>query len=560
MKTVKLLILGMLIMSLGMVSSASAICTLNDGIDTDKSEYVLGETVCFTIQLGATDCGGDVTNVNLYFFKPDNPPPGDPPLGCNDPEAGILVESGLTLVDGAAPLIFDCTTHPGILGWVVTQDDVDAGVLRGWYAVEFTKPGEEQSCDQDNASATVTPPEPCIEITKEVDCDVSKVGDTVTYYYCIHNCGPLELEITDITDTVVPDDDVWAALVAEGCLILAPDDEEPDGDDECCFDVEYEIQEGDDDPLVNEVVVYAVDTEFGQETQSDPDDATVDLVDPSFTVTKDCREEPLEVGDTAIFDIRVENTGDVCLHFELTELGEPVVFDLAEGDYREWETHIDVETEDDVINTIIGIATLLPGDPPGVCGEASDCLPNEYPVEASDTCSVTGGATRTPGYWKTHYYMAEYVFNECYPDGIDFGWTYVDNVNELMAIFHAKKAKLNKLCQARLQASFHFGAAILNDCIGLDFESFTGLTKEGVAETMGGCDINAIKGLIGPMGAYNEYGDDVELVLPMGLTAYNATPKLAKKMSEGLFDEAACEDCVDGMTSASSNKGKGPKK
>jgi hypothetical protein len=141
----------------------------------------------------------------------------------------------------------------------------------------------------------------------------------------------------------------------------------------------------------------------------------------------------------------------------------------------------------------------------------------------------------------------------------------VNDIDEMMAIFWAKKAKLSKLCQARLQASFHFMAAVLNDCMegGLDFESFTGLTKEGVAATMAGCDIGAIKDLIGPLGDYNEEGDDVEIVLPMGLTAYNAQPGYAREQSEGLFEadfEADCEAECDGITSTKGAKGKGPKK
>ena len=32
-------------------------------------------------------------------------------------------------------------------------------------------------------------PPPCIEVTKSVDCDISKVGDEIPYEICISNCG-----------------------------------------------------------------------------------------------------------------------------------------------------------------------------------------------------------------------------------------------------------------------------------------------------------------------------------------------------------------------------------
>jgi hypothetical protein len=276
-------------------------------------------------------------------------------------------------------------------------------------------------------------------------------------------------------------------------------------------------------------------------------------VDPNFEVTKDCRTDSLEVGDTAIFDIEVRNTGDVCLHFDLDDLGDPCSFDLAAGDVKTWETHILVEDEEDIYNNILGTVTVLAGDPPETCGEPNDCLPNVYDVNVVEVCEVGGGATRTPGYWKTHSYMAECLFDMCYPDGIDFGWTDVNDVNELMAVFHASKAKVNKICQARLQLSFHMGAAILNDCLpnGLPFAT-TGETFEGLAAIMAGCDVAAITEKIGIVGAYNEEGDDVEIIWPGGmcdnLPAYNATPAVSKQWAssvdmEDLLEE--CEECDD---------------
>jgi hypothetical protein len=471
-----------------------------------------------------------------------------------------LIAEGLTLLNGAPAIDFNCTDDAN-LAHLVTLDnltDADGNDIQAFIATTWRVQGADLAdCDPKPSLNTILPPPPCIEITKDVNCGFSKEDDWVTYKICIKNCGPTDInEITDLNDTVLDNATIKALMEAEMGDELEPDEQ-------ICIEVPFQMPAG-PDPFVNEASVEVEDI-YDTAAVNGPAIAEVNLVHPSFTIDKSCREEPLVVDDVAIFDIRVENTGDICLHFELDELGDPCDFNLPAGDVKEWETHILVEEPCDVENEIIGTATLLLGE----CSEPNDCLDNVLPVAAANDCTVGGGATRTPGFWKTHYYIAEYVFNNC-PDtdpNLDLGWTHVENIDEMMAIFWAQKAKLNKLCKARLQASFHFMAAVLNDCMpgGLDFESFTGLTKQGVADILGGCDEGAITGLIEDLGAYNEFGDDVEVVFPAGLTAYNAQPKFAREQSEGIFEadfEADCENCANGLTATSTqgSKGKGPKK
>jgi uncharacterized repeat protein (TIGR01451 family) len=405
---------------------------------------------------------------------------------------------------------------------------------------------------------------PQIDVTKTVNCDISKAGDEVIYQICIENTGNVTVWPTVINDTVLgdllpyfegePDDDPYGCFVDGGDLYLLPGET-------CCLDFPYTVQPGDPDPLVN-VVTFEAEDEFAQAAGPVTDDATVDIVHPSFIASKDCRTDPLEVGDTAIFDIRIENDGDVCLRFDLTELGDPCSFDLPAGGVKEWETHIEVLTEEDIYNEVVGTAILIPGDPPEQCGEPTDCLDNVLVVDVNDICEVGGGATRTPGYWKTHSYMAKCMFDMCYPDGIDFGWTDVNDVNELMAVFYASKSKVNKICQARLQLSFHMGAAILNNCLpnGLPFEAHTGETFEGLAAIMAGCDIKAIQDKIGIVGAYNEYGDDVEIIWPEGmcddLPSYNATPAVSKEWAEADSVDITMDECQACMDEKVTGKGK----
>jgi uncharacterized repeat protein (TIGR01451 family) len=554
MKSRKLLFLATFVLALGITSSASA-AALADDLITEVNDFNVGDTVCYTIEL--TAFGGTLTDVNVYFYVPILAGEGSC-VGIEKAPGGIPIAMNLTLLNG---VLWDMNCYDDAnLAYVIQPgdlNDADGAKLTAKLGTEAKDAGE-QDCDQETKTVNILPPLPCIEITKDVNCSISKEGDEVTYTICIKNCGPTDInEITSLTDTQLPGD-LKALMEAEMVDVLEPDEQ-------ICIDIDFQMPSG-PDPFVNEASVEVEDI-YDTAAVNGPAIAEVNLVHPSFTIEKSCREEPLDVCDVAIFDIRVENTGDICLHFELDELGEPCDFNLPAGGVKEWETHILVEEPCDVENEIIGTATLLPGE----CGDPCDCLRNVLPVAAANDCTVSGGATRTPGFWKTHYYIAEYVFDNC-PDtdpNLDLGWTHVENIDEMMAIFWAKKAGMNKLCQARLQASFHFMAAVLNDCMpdGLDFESFTGLTKQGVADILGGCDEGAIKDLIGDLAAYNEEGDDVEVVFPAGLTAYNAQPKYAREQSDGIFEtdfEADCEACADGLTATSTQgskgKGKGPKK
>jgi hypothetical protein len=579
MKISKLLLSLLLVVCFSSYGYAQQLCNseLSDSLGPGAGSVPAGTVINYTISLSipASDPPPAIPNcsyenVRVYFFPPGVLGASD--LPCDNLGLGTLLDSGFGLTPGGAAWTGDSGTYP-IMQYTTSITDVGTPIIAKLATVFDIVGGLDDECDQKSSIITVLPPEPCLEITKSVDCEVSKVGDDVVYTICIENCGETDIYFGpgDILDTVLGD-------ISEA---FAFPNEWPDGDCPeitlpgvipagvvCCLDFPYTILEGDDtgEPgaILTNQVSFDGEDEYEQDVSEVSNEVDVLLVHPDWILTKDCRTDPLEVGDTAIFDVYAENTGDVCLHFDLTELSLPLIFDLAPGETYEAETNILVETEEDVTNTIVGTVTLLYG-PDETCGEPDDCLPNEYEVEASDTCEVGGGATRTPGYWKTHSYMAECMFDECYPDGIDFGWTYVEDIADLMAVFHAKKAKLNKICQARLQLSFHMGAAILNDCLpnGLPFESHTGETFAGLAAIMAGCDVKAITDKIGIVGGYNEYGDDVEIIWPGDLcddlTAYNATPAVSKEWASTVDMDDLMEDCQDCMDEKVTGKGKGPK-
>ena len=222
MKISKLLFLGVLIPCLFVVSSAfGQQCSITDGISTDKDFYVLGEDVVFTISMSASGCSGDVTNVSLYFFKPDNYPPSGIP--CIDPTLGTLIASGLTLINGDPPIVFEggigAGQYPDLL-WPVTGADVTTGYVRGYYAIRFTKPGQLESCDSDNIMATVYSPD--ISLDKWSETEVICEGDTptVTYNYDVTNTGN-----EDLTSIVVTDAETGYDI----CTPVVPVDEDTDG-------------------------------------------------------------------------------------------------------------------------------------------------------------------------------------------------------------------------------------------------------------------------------------------------------------------------------------------
>ncbi len=243
------------------------------------------------------------------------------------------------------------------------------------------------------ASATINPLVPCIDVTKEPECGVSKEGDTVVYEYCVSNCGPTKVEITKITDDKLGD--LLPAYLAAGCpAVLAPDDEEPGGPDECCFKVPYVVPPGSyPGPLVNQVVVEGVD-EYGTVPEPAIDDAKVALVKPCLEVSKKCLTDPVVPPGPAQFEIRIKNCGDVDLIIETDEPELPGEIPLAQG--QEIVKVVDREIPPDATEVCNEITVKAKVDHPCL----DNVLPPQNPDPACCPVEVTGEEGCTPGYWK----------------------------------------------------------------------------------------------------------------------------------------------------------------
>jgi uncharacterized repeat protein (TIGR01451 family) len=380
---------------------------------------------------------------------------------------------------------------------------------------------------RDTVTVNVIPSNAALVVDKKAPA-YAKVGDTVTYTIRIDNISGLDLELTSITDTLLDNltDKCPAALPAGGF---------------CEFTYDRAVLAGDPDPLINTVTAYAKDAYGG--TASDSDDHSVDLVHPSFTVTKDCLAEPVAQGETANFRIRIDNTGDVSLTIDVTddilftakedillaphdgECGNQVEWGIASTGCYEIEAGV-VASGGDVSNTVTVHATLEDYD-----------LPNFVDGSASATCEVTtAGLTRTWGFWKTHgsdgqkfdepveYGYTCHVFEDHLGSSVNLGSNFLSDCFDVFGVFWADPSKLtngtkrSQTSKTVLHASQQLLAAILNSAIGA--EPPAGLIDatidalEACSDNDGttSCSPAYLKQLAGQLAAYNESGDDVAIV------------------------------------------------
>ncbi|WP_372874327.1 hypothetical protein [Pseudomonas sp.] len=126
----------------------------------------------------------------------------------------------------------------------------------------------------------------------------SKVGDDVTYSYTITNTGAITLYRKSIVDDVVGD---LTAASGASCAQLAPQAS-------CTFDVDYTVQAGDPDPLVNTVnVVYNSAQNLQGDDQSATDDHSVNLFQPEISLAK-TGDALSKVGDPVNYQITLSNS------------------------------------------------------------------------------------------------------------------------------------------------------------------------------------------------------------------------------------------------------------
>ena len=179
-----------------------------------------------------------------------------------------------------------------------------------------------------------------------------------------------------------------------------------------------EVLAGDADPLVNTVTLTCSPEDFPNMLEESASHS-VDLLHPSFVVTKDCKAdtEPIPQEGPAVFTIVFNNTGDADLHVVPSE-GAP--FDVAAGGSHSYDYPVSgpFSGQATVENTVNGTVTLHPRYE----------LDNSYPLEASGDCRVGGrvnvlkltqGVVDSTKSWTFNLYLG--------PDGYNSGALASDN-------------------------------------------------------------------------------------------------------------------------------------
>jgi uncharacterized repeat protein (TIGR01451 family) len=396
MKCLKLSFLVMLVVILGLTQSVFAEtpegCNTN-ALSISIMPYILGSPTFGPV------AQGDVITYHVTLSVPTYSIP--PELHCNFyggqlsvtlPDGNYVEVAGFGGTTPDVPTVSEGSPFVIDVDYTVTAADVAAGLIQALtdygctarYPLQINGTFDDPS-QQQTASATtsnrlpVECPEPCVEITKSVDCEVSKVGDEVVYTICIENCGDFPL-----IDVVVTDPRLDSGPLAGFPSVLAPDQN-------VCVDFPYTIQPGDaPGPVENQAHVEAIDECDGETPVSDDSQfVLVELVDPNLEVRKSCLEEPVLPGGIATFEVEVENTGNVCLEVEVNEpdaVSPCGPFTLAPGEIETCQAEIAVPQDsiEPVINTVSATWTIC--EPPRIPGQ---CLDNTGTVEAMAECEVS---------------------------------------------------------------------------------------------------------------------------------------------------------------------------
>ena len=225
--------------------------------------------------------------------------------------------------------------------------------------------------------------QPCVEVTKEVDCDISMVGYEVIYTICVTNCSDPPDPLQDLT--VV--DDVMGDISSHFPSAMA-------AGEVACAEIAYMVQSYDPDPLANTVEVHAIGAGGG--ACSDEAVEVVDLVHPGFVVEVQCLSFSTPPGADAEFEVVLTNVGDVPVIIQTDAPELPSPFELAVGESFAgslYETCVD-----DVVCATVNADAFIP---PEYC--ELDAV-----LYASDTacCECAGGTpaeTQTWGVIKALY-------------------------------------------------------------------------------------------------------------------------------------------------------------
>jgi uncharacterized repeat protein (TIGR01451 family) len=425
--------------------------------------------------------------------------------------------------------------------------------------------------DTASLPVTVRPANPVFRVVKTGD-GYSKVGDTIAYKMTIYNDSPyFPLKITLVNDTL--GGNLTAAVIAKcGETLAVADGNDASGADQCSYDYSYAVpaSPAPANPLPNKVTVTG--QVVGGVSETRDSSWSVALLKPGVDIAKSCKPAtPVEPDTWLSFEIDTTNTGDadllvnisdILLGINQTNVSLPKkagtceygnASDTADGCYR-IEKSYQIGTED-VTNTASVTAYLDPKYGDLKLGG----MPNKYEDSGSSTCRVqlVGDATRTWGFWKTHgsdgtrfsdphprFGYTGYVAAQMLP--IELGWMKLSTIEDVFGLFWEKKAQCDKLTMTRLQASYQFLAAMLNDqAFHTDIPNacakgpYAGKPNSELFAMMrtalSGTNEKAIRDLMTVFACYNEAGTSyaIEDKVPVPPADPNGTTGIAHDMVTG---------------------------
>ena len=504
--------------------------TITKQVDTDPTK--VGDTVTYTIT---------ITNTGIASLWPTS---------IDDSIAGDLLTPSLNT--GVSNLVNNCTGELKPMGepgdsCTITYDytipdgagDPVDNIVTAVYNDVSNGSGTSFEEEADATTGLFTPG---VTIDKTGDA-LSKVGDTVDYTITVDNTsstGTPDLTCT-VTDPMITlgGDAAGFVLATGGQKVLAGS---------------YVVQQGDADPLLNTATVNCtVGGGFGNAV-SDSDGHSVDLIAPDFSVTKSCVEEPIQVGASANFRIRIANTGDVPLELHIVDtvlsINTNVTLGVVTGDGVCDELDWSGDPATGCYEIEDGVIVDVPGefennvDVTFTLDQNLYPLPNTDTKSAGDACTVEqGGATRTLGFWKTHGSDGEAGFPSPVERGytchvardhigfpIDIGWKVLQDCEDVFGVFMANPGKnadgskrQPKACSAKPQAAWVYLAATLNQALD-NGAALDPALYQALYNALAGNDFKAIKDATGPVNAYNESGDDVAIIDNDGAIIPNADP------------------------------------
>lgn len=317
------------------VTSGAVNDTIDFGYDVPASVTITKSTSTPTILSGETALF-DITVTNAGTTDLTNLSVSDPLApDCDRSIASLAVGESLSYACSLSNVTSDLTNEAAVTGNDVFGTPVAA---------------------TDQAAVDVITPS--VAISKTPDNQQVVSGGTATFNLSVTNTGDVDLANVTVTDAVAPDCDraigglAAGATVNYSCVLAGPT-------------ADY----------TNTATVTADAPTGPQLTASD--DAAVDVINPSFTVTKTPDVQYVRSGDTASFAVDVVNTGDVDLTVTVTDALAPGC-DFGPATVAAGATESLSCTVPNVTSDFTNTVVVDAGDPNG------DPLPQQ-----SDTAEVT---------------------------------------------------------------------------------------------------------------------------------------------------------------------------